>query len=298
MASTTTATTATDAAAPAAFTKKTALEPEEVALHRIRITLTSVNVKNLEKGEKKTRKKIDDEEKKNSPRVPGARRQMRAAPTTLSCRGTQAPSACAGVAVPAPQQKKKKGRKINFFCSRPTVSKDLITAAKDQRLKIKGPVRLPTKHLIVPVRKSPCGNGTATWDHYEMSVHKRVIDLQSPSEVVKQITSISIEPDVDVEVTIAAKKAKKPAAAAAAAAASTTAAASATSAAPAAKPAKKEKTGVAGAKLVQGRQLPRASRLVKAKKVVKAEPKKKAAKGKAAPKKDAAAKPAAAEQKK
>lgn len=63
MASTTTATTATDAAAPAAFTKKTALEPEEVALHRIRITLSSVNVKNLEKGERKN-KKIDDEEKK------------------------------------------------------------------------------------------------------------------------------------------------------------------------------------------------------------------------------------------
>ena len=36
-----------------------------------------------------------------------------------------------------------------------------------------------------------------------MRIHKRVIDLHSPSEVVKQITSISIEPDVDVEVTIA-----------------------------------------------------------------------------------------------
>jgi small subunit ribosomal protein S20e len=34
-------------------------------------------------------------------------------------------------------------------------------------------------------------------------VHKRVIDLHSPSEVVKQITSITIEPGVEVEVTIA-----------------------------------------------------------------------------------------------
>ncbi|KAA0201212.1 hypothetical protein HAZT_HAZT003902 [Hyalella azteca] len=38
---------------------------------------------------------------------------------------------------------------------------------------------------------------------YQMRIHKRVIDLHSPSEVVRQITSISIEPDVDVEVTIA-----------------------------------------------------------------------------------------------
>lgn len=36
-----------------------------------------------------------------------------------------------------------------------------------------------------------------------MRIHKRVIDLYSPSEIVKQITSISIEPGVEVEVTIA-----------------------------------------------------------------------------------------------
>lgn len=33
-------------------------------------------------------------------------------------------------------------------------------------------------------------------------IHKRLIDLHSPAEVVKQITSISIEPGVEVEVTI------------------------------------------------------------------------------------------------
>ncbi|KAG7204509.1 hypothetical protein KM043_004937 [Ampulex compressa] len=37
----------------------------------------------------------------------------------------------------------------------------------------------------------------------KMRIHKRVIDLYSPSEIVKQITSISIEPGVEVEVTIA-----------------------------------------------------------------------------------------------
>jgi len=51
-------------------------------------------------------------------------------------------------------------------------------------------------------RKSPCGEGSKTWDRFEMRIHKRVIDLYSPSDVVKQITSISIEPGVQVEVTI------------------------------------------------------------------------------------------------
>merc|ERR1712110_220161 len=82
------------------------------------------------------------------------------------------------------------------------VCADLIKGAKDKRLKVKGPVRLPTKNLKLTVRKSPCGEGTNTWDRFEMRIHRRLIDLDSPSEVVKQITSISIEPGVDVEVTV------------------------------------------------------------------------------------------------
>lgn len=45
--------------------------------------------------------------------------------------------------------------------------------------------------------------GTNTWDRFELRVHKRVIDLFSSPDVVKQITSITIEPGVEVEVTIA-----------------------------------------------------------------------------------------------
>ena len=83
------------------------------------------------------------------------------------------------------------------------VCADLIKGAKDKRLRVKGPVRMPTKCLRITTRKSPCGEGTNTWDRFEMRVHKRLIDLHSPSDVVKQITSISIEPGVEVEVTIA-----------------------------------------------------------------------------------------------
>mmetsp|Transcript_1607 Transcript_1607/g.1799 ORF Transcript_1607/g.1799 Transcript_1607/m.1799 type:complete len:132 (+) Transcript_1607:238-633(+) len=82
------------------------------------------------------------------------------------------------------------------------VSNDLIRGAKDQRLKVRGPVRLPTKVLRLTTRKSPCGEGTNTWHRFQMRIHKRIIDLHSSSDVVRQITSISIEPGVQVEVTI------------------------------------------------------------------------------------------------
>ena len=83
------------------------------------------------------------------------------------------------------------------------VCSDLISGAKKQKLRVKGPIRMPTKTLRITTRKTPCGEGSKTWDRFRMLIHKRVIDLHSPSEIVKQITSISIEPGVEVEVTIA-----------------------------------------------------------------------------------------------
>lgn len=82
------------------------------------------------------------------------------------------------------------------------MSADLIRGAKEHDLKVRGPVRMPTKTLHITTRKSPCGEGTKTWDRFEMRIHKRIIDLTSPVDVVKQITSVSIEPGVEVEVTI------------------------------------------------------------------------------------------------
>ena len=44
---------------------------------------------------------------------------------------------------------------------------------------IRGPIPLPTKRLVVPVRKCPDGEGSETWDRWEMRIHKRLIDLLS-----------------------------------------------------------------------------------------------------------------------
>ncbi|XP_015793585.1 40S ribosomal protein S20-like [Tetranychus urticae] len=83
------------------------------------------------------------------------------------------------------------------------VCADLIKGAKDKELKVFGPVRMPTKVLRITTRKTPCGEGSKTWDRFQLRIHKRVIDLRSTSQNVKQVTSIAIDPGVDVEVTIA-----------------------------------------------------------------------------------------------
>lgn len=82
------------------------------------------------------------------------------------------------------------------------VCDDLVRGAKQKRLKVAGPVRLPTKTLRITCRKTPCGEGTKTWDRYELRIHKRLIDLHASSEVVRQVASINIDPSVVVELVL------------------------------------------------------------------------------------------------
>lgn len=56
--------------------------------------------------------------------------------------------------------------RVLFFAY--AVCADLIRGAKEKQLKVKGPVRMPTKVLRITTRKAPCGEGTNTWDRFEM----------------------------------------------------------------------------------------------------------------------------------
>jgi small subunit ribosomal protein S20e len=86
------------------------------------------------------------------------------------------------------------------------ICKDIIEKGNLKNLKVKGPIKIPTKILKITTRKSPCGEGTNTWDLFELRIHKRVIDLFSSENIIKQITSIKIEPGVEIEVTIIERK--------------------------------------------------------------------------------------------
>ena len=79
---------------------------------------------------------------------------------------------------------------------------EILVRAKNKGYETRGPVRIPTKILRVTTRKSPCGEGTNTWDRYEMRIHKRVIDIHCPSSTVKDITMFKIDASVDVNLIV------------------------------------------------------------------------------------------------
>lgn len=57
---------------------------------------------------------------------------------------------------------------MEMFSCLSAVCADLIRGAKEKELKVKGPVRMPTKTLRVTTRKGPSGQGTSTFDCFEM----------------------------------------------------------------------------------------------------------------------------------
>lgn len=85
---------------------------------------------------------------------------------------------------------------INNICN--TIS----SIAKRAGIVIRGPVPLPTKKLKVTTRKSPCGDGTATFDRFEMRIHKRLIDLPANEKVLHQIMRLQIPKNVNIKIEI------------------------------------------------------------------------------------------------
>ena len=65
---------------------------------------------------------------------------------------------------------------------------------------MRGPIPLPTRRLKVTTRKSPCGNGTATFDRFEMRIHKRLIDLPSNDRVLHSIMRLQIPRSVNIKI--------------------------------------------------------------------------------------------------
>jgi len=66
--------------------------------------------------------------------------------------------------------------------------------------KTKGPIPLPTKRLIVPVRKSPDGEGTETWDRWEMRIHRRLLYVEADDRLLRRIFRLDWPDRIEVEI--------------------------------------------------------------------------------------------------
>jgi len=86
------------------------------------------------------------------------------------------------------------------------ICKEIKNTAEKLGVAVSGPSPLPTKHLRIPLMKTPCGDGMhrggggRNWETWEMRIHKRVIDVGANPRVLRQITRIPISKDVKIEI--------------------------------------------------------------------------------------------------
>ena len=65
---------------------------------------------------------------------------------------------------------------------------------------MRGPIPLPTKKLKLTTRKSPDGEGKASWERYEMRIHKRLIDLGINERALRLVMRVPIPKDLNIEI--------------------------------------------------------------------------------------------------
>jgi len=92
----------------------------------------------------------------------------------------------------------KNPKQLDSICA------EIIDIVKKAGIDWRGPIPLPTKKMRVVTMKTPCGDGTghgnATFDKWEMRIHKRLIDVQADDRVLRQILRVQIPQDIHIQI--------------------------------------------------------------------------------------------------
>ena len=84
--------------------------------------------------------------------------------------------------------------KLNQICD------SIIEIAKKTKVSVSGPITLPTKKMKLTTRRSPDGEGKASWENYEMRIHKRLIDLGVDERALRLVMRVPIPEGIHIEI--------------------------------------------------------------------------------------------------
>jgi small subunit ribosomal protein S10 len=82
------------------------------------------------------------------------------------------------------------------------VCDQIVEIAKATGVAIRGPIPLPTRRLSISPRRTPCGDGSDTYEHYEMRIRKRIIDIDGDERTLRQIMRVKVPDTVHIEISL------------------------------------------------------------------------------------------------
>lgn len=77
--------------------------------------------------------------------------------------------------------------------------KELSTALN---MKVVGPVPMPRRRLNISCRRTPCGDGSDTYEHWEKRISKRLIEVDGDEKTIRQLLRIKIPDSVFVKISL------------------------------------------------------------------------------------------------
>lgn len=84
--------------------------------------------------------------------------------------------------------------KLNTICG------SIKEIAKKTKVKMSGPIPIPTRKMKITTRRSPCGDGKASFENFEMRVHKRLIDIDVNERALRLVMRVHIPEGIKISI--------------------------------------------------------------------------------------------------
>ncbi len=69
-------------------------------------------------------------------------------------------------------------------------------------VKMRGPVPLPTKRRKIVTMKAPSGQGTKTYDKWELRIHRRYVEIDQDERTLRQFMRLKMPEEVQLRVAL------------------------------------------------------------------------------------------------
>ncbi len=83
------------------------------------------------------------------------------------------------------------------------IAKQIKSIAGTAEIKMHGPIPLPTRRIAHCTRKTPCGDGSHTYEKWELRIHKRLLVIDGSEQALRQIMRIHVPDTVKIEISLA-----------------------------------------------------------------------------------------------
>ena len=82
------------------------------------------------------------------------------------------------------------------------LANELKSIANALSLSFKGPIPFPTKKYVITPRRTPCGDGSDTYEWWELRFYKRLVIVSGDEKKIRQLFKVKVPKGVVVKVSV------------------------------------------------------------------------------------------------